>query len=329
MTIEHTRRIRTWLSALCLVGLSLMTGALHGKDVATESVPYAIVLGTAQDGGLPQIGCTGPHCMAARADTDRRRLVASLLLADPRTGERWLIDATPDLREQADLAGAHPNTRRNTGPRPALFDGIFLTHAHTGHYAGLIHLGRPAYDAKNLPVFGSPRMCDFLRGNGPWDFLVDNGNITFQEFRAERTIVLGEGLSITPLPVPHRAEYTDTFGFLIRGPERTLLYLPDIDRWELWERRIEDLITSVDVALLDGTFYAEGEIPGRSMSQIPHPLIEDTIRRFKELPANQRRKIVFTHLNHTNPAVDPNSSATARIMSAGMAVAMEGQRFGL
>ncbi len=150
-----------------------------------------------------------------------------------------------------------------------------------------------------------------------------------QAFRAEQAIALGEGLSITPLPVPHRAEYTDTFGFLIRGPERALLYLPDIDKWELWERRIEDLITSVDVALLDGTFYAEGELPGRDMSEIPHPLIEDTIRRLKELPADQRRKIVFTHLNHTNPAVDPDSAATARITSAGMAVAKDGQRFGL
>ncbi len=329
MTIGHTRRIRTWPLALCLMGLTVITGRLHGADVATDHAPYVVVLGSAQDGGLPQIACTGPHCTAARADTDRRRLVASLLLADPRTGRRWLIDATPDLREQVDLARAHPKTRRHKGQRPALFDGIFLTHAHTGHYAGLIHLGRPAYDAKNLPVFGSPRMCDFLRSNGPWDFLVDNGNIKLQVFRAAQAIALGERLSITPLPVPHRAEYTDTFCFLIRGPQRTLLYLPDIDTWELWKRQIEDMITSVDVALLDGTFYAEGELPGRNMSEIPHPLIEDTIRRLKKLPADQRRKIVFTHLNHTNPAVDPDSTATARITSAGMAVAKDGQRFGL
>jgi len=329
MTIGHTRRIRTWLLALCLVSLSVITGPLHGADVTTENAPYAVVLGSAQDGGLPQIGCTGPHCMAARANTNRRRLVASLLLVDPRTGKRWLIDATPDLPEQVELARAHPPTRRSTGPRPALFDGIFLTHAHTGHYTGLIHLGRPAYNAKNLPVFGSPRMCDFLRTNGPWDFMVDNRNIKLQTFKVKQTIILGEDLSITALPVPHRAEYTDTVGFLIRGPERALLYLPDIDKWELWERRIEEVIASVDMALLDGTFYAEGELPGRNMSKIPHPLIDETIRRFQELPADQRRKIVFTHLNHTNPAVDPDSTATARIISEGMAVAKDGQCFGL
>jgi pyrroloquinoline quinone biosynthesis protein B len=129
--------------------------------------------------------------------------------------------------------------------------------------------------------------------------------------------------------VPHRAEYTDTFAFLVRGPQRTLLYLPDIDKWELWERRIEEVITSVDIALLDGTFYAEGELPGRNMSEIPHPLIDETIRRFEKLPADQRCKIVFTHLNHTNPAVDPDSAATARIINAGMAVAKDGQCFGL
>jgi pyrroloquinoline quinone biosynthesis protein B len=329
MTVEYTRRIKTWLLPLGLLGLSVVSGALHGADVTTKNAPYAVVLGSAQDGSLPQIGCTGPHCMAARADPNRRRLVASLLLADPRTGKRWLIDATPDLPEQVELASAHPPTRRSTGPRPALFDGIFLTHAHTGHYTGLIHLGRPAHGAKNLPVFGSSRMCDFLRTNGPWDLLVDNGNITLQAFKAEQTIILGEDLSITALPVPHRVEYTDTVAFLVRGPQRTLLYLPDIDKWESWERRIEEVLASVDVALLDGTFYAEGELPGRNMSEIPHPLIEDTIRRFQELPTDQRRKIVFTHLNHTNPAVDPDSAATARIISAGMAVAKDGQCFGL
>jgi len=302
---------------------------LHGADVAPESAPYAVVLGSAQDGGLPQIGCTGPHCVAARANPDRGRLVASLLLVDPRSGKRWLIDATPDLREQVELARPHPPTRRSTGPRPALFDGIFLTHAHTGHYTGLIHLGKPAYGAKNLPVFGSARMCAFLSNNGPWGLLVDNGNITLQEFKAEQTIILGEDLSITALPVPHRAEYTATLAFLIRGPQRSLLYLPDIDAWDQWERRIEEVIASVDVALLDGTFYANGELPGRDMSKIPHPLIQDTMRRCRELPADQRRKIVFTHLNHTNPAVDPDSAATAQIRVAGMAVAKEGQRFGL
>ncbi len=329
MTIGYTRRTRTWLLSLCLLGLSVVTGALQGADVAPKNGPYAVVLGSAQDGGLPQIACTGPHCTAARANPNRRRLVASLLLADPRTGKRWLIDATPDLREQVELARAHPPTRRSTGPRPALFDGIFLTHAHTGHYTGLIHLGRPAYGAKHLPVFGSPRMCAFLRTNGPWDLLVDNGNIRLQAFKAEQTISLGEDLSIRALPVPHRAEYTDTVAFLIRGPQRTLLYLPDIDKWELWERRIEEVIVSVDVALLDGTFYAEGELPGRNMSEIPHPLIDATIRRFEKLPTDQRCKIVFTHLNHSNPAVDPDSAATARIIRSGMAVAEDGQCFGL
>jgi pyrroloquinoline quinone biosynthesis protein B len=329
MTIRHTRRTRTWILTLGLLGLPVVTGALYDVDVAQENAPYAVVLGSAQDGGLPQIGCMGPHCVAARADTNRRRLVASLLLADPRTGKRWLIDATPDLREQVELARVHPPTRSSTGPRPALFDGIFLTHAHTGHYTGLIHLGRPAYGAKHLPVFGSERMCAFLSTNGPWDLLIENDNITLQTFKANQTISLGEDLSITALVVPHRAEYTDTFAFLVRGPHRTLLYLPDIDKWELWERRIEEVIASVDVALLDGTFHAEGELPGRNMSEIPHPLIDDTIQRFQELPMDQRRKIVFTHLNHTNPAVDPNSSATARIINVGMAVAEEGQCFDL
>ena len=302
-----------------LVALVLWAMVLDARAQVDDPPPYLVVLGIAQDGGVPQAGNDFTD-----GDSTRTRRVVSLGLVDPVSGERWLFEATPGFPEQL----RHLNRIAPRDDKPGL-DGIFLTHAHTGHYAGLIHLGRPAYDTKNLPVFGSPRMCEFLRTNGPWDFLVGNGNIKLQEFKAEQAIILGEELSVSPLPVPHRAEYTDTFGFLIRGPQRSLLYVPDIDKWELWERRIEDAFASVDVALLDGTFYAEGEIPGRSMSEIPHPLIDDTIRRLKELPADQRRKIIFTHLNHTNPAVDPNSTATARIISAGMAVAKDGQCFGL
>lgn len=318
---------------IVLVGLALTGCAGVASNTSAqakpETIPYILVLGTAQDGGLPHIGCTGPHCSAARADTRRRRFVASLLVADPRTGKRWLIDATPDIREQVELARNHPTMRQEESLRPALFDGIFLTHAHTGHYTGLIHLSRPAYNANKVPVYGSARMCEFLNGNGPWDFMVRNANIVLHKLEPDRAVSLSEDLSITPVLVPHRAEYTDTFGFVIRGPNRSILYIPDIDKWELWERSIEQIVASIDVALVDGTFYEEGEIPGRSMADIPHPFIKESIRQFGEFPPEQRSKIVFTHLNHTNPATDPGSCATESIQEQGMDVAREGQWFGL
>jgi pyrroloquinoline quinone biosynthesis protein B len=287
--------------------------------------PYVVVLGTAQDGGLPQMGCNEELCVRARADVERRRLVTSLLLADPRSGKRWLFDASPDLREQVELARIHPATRVEVGARPPLFEGVFLTHAHVGHCAGLMQFGREIYGANELPVWGTPRMREFLSSNGPWSLLVQTHAITLMDLPEGREIELASGLFVSALRVPHRDEFSDTVAFLIRGPHASVGYLPDIDKWERWDVRLEDFLARVDVALIDGTFFADGEVAGRAMNEIPHPFMVETLQRLAAAPAALRAKVVFTHLNHTNPASTPGSAADQRIRAAGMRVAVEGQ----
>lgn len=311
--------------SLGLLGWGLALPTFGRPTAARTSQPYAVVLGTAQDGGLPQVGCDEAPCRRARRRAGARRLVASLLVVDPRTGGRWLIDATPDFREQVAVAERHPATRVDEGPRPPLFEGIFLTHAHVGHYTGLVHLGREAYGARGTPLHVSSRMAAFLSENGPWDLLVRAGHVRLEEFRAGEPVTLGENLSVTPVAVPHRDEYSDTHGFVVRGPTRSLLYLPDIDKWGRWTERIEDVLSGVDVALLDGTFFADGEVAGRAMSEIPHPFIVESLERFAAMPEAERAKVVFTHLNHTNPAADGRSAAARRVRRAGMAIAEDGQ----
>jgi len=297
--------------------------------------PYVLVLGTAQDGGLPQIGCEGACCARARAEPSLRRRVTSLLLCDPRDGRRWLFDCTPDLAEQVERARGHPATRRTDGPRPALFDGIFLTHAHMGHYAGLVALGREAYGARDVPTWVTPRLARFLESNGPWSLLVREERIVLRELPEGAPVELAPDLSVVAFRVPHRDELSDTVGFEIRGPDRTLVYLPDIDKWEAWDAagggpgRIEGLLARCDVALLDGCFFAEGEIPGRSLAEIRHPFVTESIARFASLPAAARAKVRFTHLNHTNPAADPGSAAAAAVRASGMHVLEERALFGL
>ena len=292
------------------------------RDQANE--PYVLVLGIAQDGGLPQAGCNQPHCERAWNDISMRRSVASLAIVDPLTRERWMIDATPDfalqLRRLDQAAPRHPN---------GVLQGIFLTHAHIGHYTGLMHLGREVMGARGVPVYAMPRMAGFLRTSGPWEQLVTLGNIEIRPLAQATAVPLNPRISITPLLVPHRDEYSETAGFIVRGPSGSLLYIPDIDKWERWETAIESLIRNVDIALLDGTFYAEGELPGRSMAEIPHPFIVETLARTAPLNASERAKVRFIHLNHTNPALDPKSEARREIERAGAGVAGEGERLGL
>jgi pyrroloquinoline quinone biosynthesis protein B len=187
-------------------------------------------------------------------------------------------------------------------------------------------LGREAYGANGQRVLASDRMARFLEGNGPWDLLVKLKQVQIERFVTGRAVPLNARLSITPIAVPHRDEYSDTHGFIVRGPSHSLLWLPDIDKWETWERRIEDVIAGVDVAYVDGTFFDAAELPGRAMSEVPHPLIAESLARFAALPEKQRRKIVFVHLNHTNPAATPGSNVQAAIEKAGMRVAREGER---
>ena len=278
--------------------------------------PYVIVLGIAQDGGYPQAGTKKSE---AWDDPSKRKYVSCLGIVDPETSQRWMIDATPDFKEQLHFLDEIAPVSATPG-----LAGIFLTHAHIGHYTGLMHLGREAIGAKNVPVYTMPKMYDFLGNNGPWDLLVRLNNIELRLLSDQIPVKLDDKITITPLLVPHRAEYTETVGFQIDGPNKSVLFIPDIDKWEeldQWGFRIENWISQVDVAYLDGTFYADGEIPGRSMYDIPHPFIEQSMARFKSLPLEEKNKIRFIHLNHTNPALIDGSDAQQAIEKAGFRVA--------
>ncbi|MCA9279805.1 MAG: pyrroloquinoline quinone biosynthesis protein PqqB [Phycisphaeraceae bacterium] len=321
----HRAPLCIFLIVMCLCVMSAGCARDTAFSPSNTGLPYVRVLGNAQDAGFPQIGASHPRAMAAWNDPSKRRYATSILIADPKSGKRWLIDATPDIREQTELARSDPPTRKAQSGRPPLFDRVFLTHAHMGHYAGLLQFGREAYGAAKQPVYGSSRMVEFLRTNEPWHLLVELNHIALTTVEPGKPIALTDSISIEAFTVPHRAEFTDTYGYLIRGPTRSVLFIPDIDKWDRWDTRIEDMIKDVDVALLDGTFYADGEIPGRSMADIPHPFIQESIARFDTLPDRVRTRIRFIHLNHTNPAIDPDSSERRMIERAGYHVAEQGE----
>jgi pyrroloquinoline quinone biosynthesis protein B len=319
------RREVTVLFLALLLGIALAgAGQTRPATAASEDSPFVMVLGIAQDGGYPQAGCTKECCKKAWADASRRRSVASLAIVDPVSHKRWLIDVTPDFREQLHRLDEIAPAASSPG-----LEGIFLTHGHIGHYTGLMQLGREVMGAKGVPVYAMPRMRKFLETSGPWDQLVKLGNIALRSLAANGPIILNSRLSVTPLLVPHRDEYTETVGFVIRGPTRAVLYLPDIDKWDKWSTPLEEALSGVQVAYLDGTFYGEGEIPGRNMAETPHPFMVETLALLTPVSPEQRAKVRFIHLNHTNPALDPQSEATRHLTRGGVTVAQEGERIGL
>ncbi|MBN2081298.1 MBL fold metallo-hydrolase [bacterium] len=283
-----------------------------------DASPFLVVLGIAQDAGYPAAGCRKHCCQRAWDHPEHRRHCACLAIVDPASRQRWLLDCTPDFPAQLNMLDTVAPVAGRLG-----VEGILLTHGHIGHYTGLIHLGREALDAHRMPIHAMPRMRKFLETNGPWDQLVSNRNIDLQDLVAGRVFELFEGVSLSAFLVTHRDEYTETVGFRIIGPQKTVVYLPDIDSWDGEGPGLAELLDEVDTAFIDGTFYAANELPSRDMDEIAHPLITETIERLKALPNELRAKVRFLHFNHSNPVLDPASQEAQAVAAAGCGIAAE------
>jgi pyrroloquinoline quinone biosynthesis protein B len=293
-----------------------------GAVFAEERAPYIYILGVAQDAGFPQAGCYKPHCMPGWNDPEKKINVTSLGLIDPTSKKKYIFEATPNFPEQLFLL------EQEAPSDDFSLNGIFITHAHIGHYTGLMYLGREAIGAKGLPVYVMPKMEQYLRENGPWSQLIALNNISLMPLRNDRSEVLNN-LKVTPFLVPHRDEFSETVGYSIQGPKKTALFIPDINKWSQWKENILERIQLVDYALIDATFYDNNELPGRDMSKIPHPFVVETMATLSLLPREQREKVWFIHMNHTNPLLNSNSDQAQEVRAQGFNIASTGLRLKL
>jgi pyrroloquinoline quinone biosynthesis protein B len=293
-----------------------------GAVFAEERAPYIYILGIAQDAGFPQAGCYKPHCMPGWNDPERKITATSLGLIDPSSKKKYIFEATPDLPEQLFLLEQEAPSDEFS------LNGIFITHAHIGHYTGLMYLGREAMGAHGLPIYVMPKMEQYLRENGPWSQLIALNNISLMPLRNDRSEVLNN-LKVTPFLVPHRDEFSETVGYSIQGPKKTALFIPDINKWSQWKENILERIQLVDYALIDATFYDNNELPGRDMSKIPHPFVVETMATLSLLPREQREKVWFIHMNHTNPLLNSNSDQAQEVRAQGFNIASTGLRLKL
>ena len=245
-------------------------------------------------------------------------MITSLALVDPSAKKWWLFEATPDLKEQL-----HMFQQITKAAYSFLPDGIFLTHGHIGHYTGLMELGKEAMSAAAVPVFVLPRMKNYLTNNGPWSLLVQLKNISLKELNADIPVSISSRLSVTPFLVPHRDEFTETAGFAIQWENKQALFIPDIDKWEKFDRKIDSLVKQSTMAFLDATFFKDGELEGRPMAEVPHPFVTESMKQFRHLSAIDRKKIYFIHFNHTNPLLNATSSEYRQTV-AGYHVATQG-----
>ncbi len=295
----------------------------ENKNKPDTSLLYAVVLGTAQDAGYPQAGCVRECCQNYYSFKTKKLNATSLGLVDVINRKLWLFEATPDFKEQWHTLQVEAHMKNKMYP-----DGIFVTHAHIGHYTGLMQLGREVMGAKNIPVYAMPRMAEYLTTNGPWSQLVSLNNISINPLHNDSTITISSNIKVTPFLVPHRDEYSETVGFKIESNNKKMLFIPDIDKWEKWNHSIVDEIKKVNIAFVDGTFYKDGELTGTSMKDVPHPFITESMNLFESLSAYEKKKIQFIHFNHTNPVIWDNA-IQQKIISSGFNYATEGMKVDL
>ena len=274
-----------------------------------------LVLGTAQDGGYPHTGCSDDCCKEAWEDSNQKRLIASLAVLD--SNDCFLVDITPDFKYQLQLIERHINEK----PR---ISGICITHAHLGHYMGLLELGLEAMNTKAIPVYVMPTMKSFLENNAPFTQLLKLNNIRLFVLQDNCPVDISKDVKIIPFQVPHRNEYSETVGYRIQSSHQSVLYIPDIDSWDGWDTDINELIKESDIALLDGTFYDKAELKKRDVSAIPHPSIRESINFFSALDKMDRKKVNFTHLNHTNNVLREGSEARKDVIQQGFQIAYDG-----
>ena len=282
---------------------------------------YVIVLGNAQDGGYPHLGCNKECCQGAWKNDSLSRFATSLALVDPQTKQWWLFEATPDIKQQVQHFQKITNQTFNYWP-----NGIFISHAHIGHYTGLMQLGREVANTNVIPVYVLPRLKKYLEENGPWSQLVKLKNISLIQLDTGKSLVLTKEISIQTYTVPHRDEFSETAGFIMNAGDKKYLFIPEIDKWQKWNKSIVAEVKKVDVAFLDGTFNDVDELANRKIEEVPHPFIPETMALFETHEKNIKNKIHFIHMNHSNKVLW-DKATREKMIEHGFNVAEQDQRY--
>jgi len=276
------------------------------------------LLGTAQDGGRPQVGCVEDCCKDLSHDESRWPVSLGIL---DKSGRGHIIDTSRHLGEQLRL-WYHPPLA-----------SVLLTHAHFGHTDGLGLLGRETMNLKGIDLHVSASMHELIEKTPQWAIMQDQGVFSTHIFCSGKEISLGLGLIVEPIEVPHRAELSDMHAFVIRGPSKSLLYLPDHDSWKdtLQAHGVSTMrdwftLLRIDIALLDGTFWSYDELPPNRQQGVPHPPVKEQIKELGVRRASDP-EIYFIHLNHTNPLNRQDSDELCLVRAAGWDVCTQGQQF--
>ena len=296
-----------------------------------------LVLGTAAGGGIPQWNCACPSCSGARAHPDRRRRHASLAVRT-HDGRWYLVNATPDIGDQIE---SRPELHPGPGPRQTPVAGLVLTDAELDHTLGIARLR----EADGIEVVATaPVRRALLDRLHLGDVLAPYTCVTWRELPRHGAGPLDPGtpgLQISGIPVSgkrprYAADAPDDDAWVVAlrlydpVSGATALYAPAL---AAWPDRLQQAAEEADCVIVDGTFWDDEE-PRRTgisertatgMGHLPIDGADGTAERLARLSA----RCLYTHLNNTNPLVDPAATEHKRLARLGLEVASDGMEIEL
>ena len=276
----------------------------------------AMILGIAQDGGVPHPGC---YCDTCQFYWDNQIVLSPSSLAIIDEKQLHLFDVTRNLDRQLRKVGNKNVT------------DIWLTHGHIGHIDGIGLFGKEVMNLKNVRLHASELMIKLIENTPKWNKLIEDKILIPIQFNSNESMQISENLKITPIRVPHRDELTDTHAFMINGPEKSLLYLPDHDTWEETLDMVQqDSVIEwfdflgIEIVLMDGTFWSKNELSRQD--DVPHPPVLESLERLGNVKGKEL-EVFFIHFNHTNPLLIPKSNEIKKLLDSGCKIPIEGQQF--
>jgi pyrroloquinoline quinone biosynthesis protein B len=288
------------------------------------------VLGSAAGGGFPQWNCHCEVCDAARAGVRAVPRTQSSLAIRGGDGPWFLVNASPDLREQLEALAAPPVD----GVRAPPIAGVLLTDAEIDHTAGLLLMRE---SATPLRVLGDAGVERALRVGYPVLAMLERYcGAAWETLEPGRPQPLdGSSLVVEPFPTGGDAPRylgSDTeleasgFVFRDRATGGVVTYAPGLAGLD---DNVIARFAASDLVLVDGTFWHDDDlarlgISDRTARDMGHTPLAGPGGTLEALAGLERPRKVLVHINNTNPILLEDSAERQEVVRAGVEVAYDG-----
>lgn len=289
------------------------------------------ILGSAAGGGFPQWNCHCETCQAARVGDRAQPRTQSSLAVRGAEGPWFLVNASPDARQQLETLAPADGGDSRAGP----IAGVLLTDAEIDHTAGLLLLRESAVPVR---VYGDAGVELALRQGFPVLTMLERycGLQWNTLHPGTETGLPGSSLSVQSFAVGGDApRYLDGSGIELeasglvlrdRVTDAVVTYVPGLARLDDEIRR---RFAGSDLVLVDGTFWTDDELPrlgfshrgAHDMGHLPLSGTGGTIEALSALPGPRK---VLVHINNTNPILLDDSPQRAAISATGIEIGYDG-----